>query len=77
MKLNELVAAVLGASNRLIEVEALSEIELQVLKRHYHELAALARSERDIRQSHSVDEARQRHEQKTQPQRGTSAGRTT
>src|SRR5437870_1736310 len=42
MKLNELVAAVTGASNRLIDVESLSEAELHALHRHYHELAQLA-----------------------------------
>ena len=61
LKLNELVAAVQGASNRLIDVEALSENELRVLKAHYHELAKLARADRDTTQSHSIDEARSRH----------------
>jgi low affinity Fe/Cu permease len=64
LKLNELVAAVEGASNRLIDVEALSEEDLQVLRQHYHELAQLSRTERDTHQSHSIDEARQRHESK-------------
>jgi low affinity Fe/Cu permease len=69
LKLNEIVAAVEGASNRLIDVEALSEEDLQVLRQHYHELAKLARGERDTHQSHSIDEARQRHEikRKTKP----------
>ena len=35
LKLNELVAAIKGASNRLIDVEDLSEDELRVLHRHY------------------------------------------
>jgi low affinity Fe/Cu permease len=61
LKLNELVAAVNGASNRLIDVEDLSEEELRVLACHYTELAALARKESDISQSHSIDEARARH----------------
>jgi low affinity Fe/Cu permease len=64
LKLNELVAAFPGASNRLIKVEALSENELQILERHYQELANLAKTERDIRQSHSIDEARVRHSRK-------------
>ena len=42
LKLNEMVAALEGASNRLIDVEALSEKELAQLHRHYSELAALA-----------------------------------
>ena len=61
MKLNELVAAVKGASNRLIDVESLSEQDLRVLGRHYHELAGLARQAADIAESHSVEEARSRH----------------
>ena len=64
LKLNELVAAIAGASNRLIEIEGLSEQDLRVLERHYHELADLARKERDMGQSHSVDEARLRHDRK-------------
>src|SRR5262245_61691803 len=35
LKLNELVAAVSGASNRLIDVEDLDEEELQILHRYY------------------------------------------
>ncbi len=64
LKLNELVAAVEGASNRLIDVEALTEKELQVLRQHYAELAKLARSESATGESHSIDEARHRHEGK-------------
>jgi low affinity Fe/Cu permease len=61
LKLNELVAALEGASNRLIDVEALSEDELRILGAHYHELAKLSRREADTKQSHSVEEAQQRH----------------
>ena len=64
LKLNELVAAVQGASNRLIDVEALSERDLKVLEQHFSELATLASSEADIRHSHSVEEARARHKTK-------------
>jgi low affinity Fe/Cu permease len=65
LKLNELVAALQGASNTLVDVEALSEDELRVLKVHYAELALLARREVDTRQSHSVEEARERHSAKS------------
>lgn len=64
LKLNELVAALEGASNRLIEVEDLSEHELMVLRRHYQELVKLARTETDLGHSHSVEEARHRHSRK-------------
>jgi low affinity Fe/Cu permease len=64
LKLNEIVAALQGASNRLIDVEALSEAELNILREHYAELAAMSKRDIDIFQSHSVEEARHRHDQK-------------
>jgi low affinity Fe/Cu permease len=64
LKLNELVAAMQGASNRLIDVESLSEKELAVLGRHYTELAKLCRNESDLSRSHSVEEAGVRHRNK-------------
>ena len=70
IKLNELVAAMQGASNRVVDVEALSENELTTLERHYAELARLAREDADITRSHSVEEARARHSVK----RGTRDG---
>ncbi|HEY7170853.1 MAG TPA: low affinity iron permease family protein [Vicinamibacterales bacterium] len=69
LKLNELVAAIEGASNRLIEVEALTERELTVLRKHYHELAKLAHDETDLTKSHSVEEARSRHTAKMRSRR--------
>jgi low affinity Fe/Cu permease len=61
LKLNEIVAALNGASNRLVDVESLSEKELVQLHRYYRELASLCRKEHDLGVSHSVEEARQRH----------------
>ena len=61
LKLNELVAAIEGASNRLISVEDLSDEDLEVLHRHYRELAIMATQESRITESHSVDEAQERH----------------
>jgi low affinity Fe/Cu permease len=61
LKLNELVAAMEGASNRLIEVEDLSEQELHVLRTHYRRLVEMARADADIAASHSVEEAESRH----------------
>jgi low affinity Fe/Cu permease len=69
LKLNEIVAAMTGASNRLIEVEALTERELAALRKHYHELAKLASEESDLTKSHSVEEARNRHSAKMHTRR--------
>ena len=64
LKLNEIVAALEGASNRLIDSEAFSEKELTALQRHYRELARLARDTGNVTESHSVEEARNRHSRK-------------
>jgi low affinity Fe/Cu permease len=64
LKLNEIVAALQGASNRLVDVESLSEDELRVLREHYGHLAALAGQDADPAQSHSVEEAERRHREK-------------
>jgi low affinity Fe/Cu permease len=61
LKLNEIVAAMSGASNRLVDVESLSEKDLAQLHRFYRELATLCSREGDLTISHSVEEARQRH----------------
>jgi low affinity Fe/Cu permease len=61
LKLNEIVAALAGASNRLINVEDLTEEEVQILHRHYETLVAIARRDGDLTRSHSVEEAETRH----------------
>jgi low affinity Fe/Cu permease len=61
LKLNELVAAMEGASNRLISVEDLSEQELGVLHIHFQRLAEMAQLDERLNESHSIDEAEARH----------------
>ena len=74
LKLNELVAAMNGASNRLIEVEALSEQELDVLRRHYHKLVSMAKRDITLTESHSVEEAEVRHKRKLAPPKAPGQG---
>jgi low affinity Fe/Cu permease len=64
LKLNELVAALEGASNSLISVEDLTGEELKILHAHYQILAQRAKELADTRESHSVEEAERRHELK-------------
>jgi low affinity Fe/Cu permease len=61
LKLNEIVAVLQGASNRLINVEDLSEAEVTALHRHYQTLVVMAKRDENIAQSHSVEEAERRH----------------
>jgi low affinity Fe/Cu permease len=64
LKLNELVAAMRGASNRLINVENLTEGEINTLHEHYAKLVELAKADGKLTQSHSVEEATDRHHRK-------------
>ncbi len=64
LKLNELVAAMQGASNNLIDVEALTETEIETLRRHYGEVARRAAETGRVLESHSVEEARHRADAK-------------
>jgi low affinity Fe/Cu permease len=61
LKLNELVAAVRGASNRLINVEDLTEDEVRVLHDHFRTLVELSKADRHLTDSHSIEEASERH----------------
>jgi low affinity Fe/Cu permease len=76
LKLNELVAALDGASNRLIDVESLSQHDLQVLHAHYRRLAAMAKESAKIGESHSIEEAESRHQRKTVTHRTEAQRRT-
>ena len=64
LKLNEIVAALAGASNRLINIEDLSEDEIRTLHEHYIELARLAGKDGKLTESHSIEEAEDRHQSK-------------
>jgi low affinity Fe/Cu permease len=64
LKLNEIVASMRGASNRLVDIEDLSERELETLRTHYRQLAELSKRHHDLFSSHSVDEAERRHQSK-------------
>jgi len=61
LKLNEIVAALEGASNRLIDVEDLTEEEIKTLHKHYQRLVAMAKKDIKLTQSHSIEEADARH----------------
>jgi low affinity Fe/Cu permease len=60
LKLNEIVAVLQGASNRLINVEDLTEQEVATLHRHYRTLAEIAKRDVTITASHSIEEAETR-----------------
>lgn len=66
LKLNELVAAHEFASNRLIDVEDLSEAELEALHNYYLKLSQLCKKEDSLLHTHSIEEAEDIHKIKHQ-----------
>jgi low affinity Fe/Cu permease len=64
LKLNELVAAHEFASNRLVNVEDMTEEELKVIQKYYTRLKEQTESEESLQQSHSIEEAKEMHELK-------------
>jgi low affinity Fe/Cu permease len=56
LKLNELVASSSDASNRLIDIEDLTQIELEHLHKFYIKLAKKAETEANLKQTHSVED---------------------
>ena len=57
LKLNELIAATKGASNRVLNIEDMTEEELKVLKKFYLKLSDLSEKDGNFGAAHSVDEA--------------------
>ena len=65
LKLNELIAANERASNRMVDIEDLTEDDLDQLHKFYVTLATLAKQETNIHCSHSIDAAEEVNELKS------------
>lgn len=61
LKLNELVACNKMASNRLIDIEDMNEDEMRTIQKYYTKLAEMSKKEENIKESHSIEEAHQKH----------------
>jgi low affinity Fe/Cu permease len=64
LKLNELLASHQGASNRMVDIEDLSENDLDQLHKFYVKLSDLAEKEDDLTCTHSIDAAEENHNTK-------------
>ncbi len=64
IKLNELIASNEKASNRIVDIEDLTEKELDLLHRYYEKLADFAEEDQDIHTSHSIDAAQRNQDRK-------------
>lgn len=68
LKLNELVACSAQASNRLIDIEDMTEQEMEVVRKYYARLAELSKQAQNLHESHSLDEAQENHDEKMEAQ---------
>lgn len=69
LKLNELIAASRHASNRMVDIEDLTEAELDVLHKYYQRLSDISEKDDDIHNSHSIDNADSLQNEKAQYKR--------
>ncbi len=64
IKLNELIATHSEASNRLLNVEDLTEVELRALHKFFGRLADKAKQDNSLTDSHSMAVAEELHQEK-------------
>lgn len=62
LKLNELVASNEQASNRLVDIEGMTEDELKVIRKYYSQLSEFASKRETLQESLSIDESHKDHE---------------
>ena len=74
LKLNELIAASRHASNRMVDIEDLTEAELDVLHKFYQRLSDVSEQDQDIHNSHSIDAADELNQEKKKAQVETKHG---
>ncbi|WPO78537.1 low affinity iron permease family protein [Flavobacterium sp. KACC 22761] len=64
LKLNELVASSEFSSNSLVDIESMTEEEMEIVQKYYRRLSELAKKDETIRTSHSIAEAHEQHARK-------------
>lgn len=69
LKLNELVASNEFSSNRLVDIESMTEQEMEIVQKYYRHLSTLSEKEEALQTSHSIDEAKEKHEIKSKKQK--------
>lgn len=64
LKLNELVASNEYSSNRLVDIESMTEEEMETVQKYYRNLSALSAKDASLQTSHSIEESQNKHEDK-------------
>ncbi|MBV4360006.1 low affinity iron permease family protein [Parasegetibacter sp. MAH-26] len=76
LKLNELIAVNEHASNRLVDIEDLSDKELEVLKKFYIKISEMAENDKELFTTHSLDEAAENRTKKIKAKMRRHGGET-
>ncbi|WP_343634090.1 low affinity iron permease family protein [Fluviicola sp.] len=64
LKLNELVASSEKSSNRLVDIESMTEDEMMIVQKYYQKLSELSDKQEPLQTSHSIEEANEDHQEK-------------
>lgn len=64
LKLNELVASNEKSSNRLVDIESMTEEEMIIVQKYYQKLSELSDKHEPLQTSHSIEEANETHKEK-------------
>jgi len=62
LKLNELVASNEHSSNRLVDIENMTEEEMIIVQKYYRSLSDLSKEDESLHVSHSIEESEDQHE---------------
>lgn len=73
LKLNELVASHEFASNRLIDIEEMTENEMETIKKYYRHLGQLASKDQSLQSTHSIEEAEELQEFKSKKKKSRNS----
>jgi len=69
LKLNELVASNDHSSNRLVDIENMTEEEMIIVQKYYRSLSDLSKKDESLHVSHSIEESEDQHEIKNNRKR--------
>ena len=64
IKLNELIASSKYSSNSIVDIEDITEEEMEIIQKYYRHLSDLAKKDKNLKISHSIDEADKKHKLK-------------
>jgi low affinity Fe/Cu permease len=64
IKLNELIASSKFSSNSIVDIEEITEEELEIIQKYYRHLSDLSKKDKNLKISHSIDEANKKHKLK-------------